>query len=141
MNEKIYGIKKDGSVEIECGYPDRGKPKTRKFETGATRDAEEGKYDYEGFLDPVVLERFGKFMTKHRTQTDGSLRESDNWQKGIPLVVYMKSKVRHLVQTWKLHRGHTTFDEKGNEIDLEESLCAELFNTMGYLHELLKEKE
>jgi hypothetical protein len=63
----------------------------REFETGATRNPEEGKLDYEGFLSPLVLECYAKYMHEHRLQSDGKLRDSDNWQKGIPKEVYMKS--------------------------------------------------
>jgi len=106
----------------------------RKFETGATRNSDEGKYDYEGFLSVLVIERYGEYMNKHRKQADGQLRDSDNWQKGIPLAAYMKSGYRHFFDWWKQHRGFSGQDT------LEDSLCALLFNVMGYLHELLKAK-
>ncbi len=109
--------------------------KARIFDTGATRDTNEGKYDYEGFLSPLVLERYAEYMNKHRKQSDGKLRDSDNWQKGIPKKEYMKSGFRHFFDWWKEHRGVVTKD------GLIEALCALMFNTMGYLHELLKEKE
>jgi len=112
----------------------------RQFETGATRDTDVGKLDYEGFLSPLVLKRYAQYLNKHRVQSDGNLRDSDNWQKGIPVAEYMKSKARHFFSTWLIYRDFPAFDEKGNQIDLEESLCAELFNTMGYLFEILKEK-
>jgi len=107
----------------------------RKFKTGATRDTNEGKYDYEGFLSPLVIKRFAEYMNKHRKQSDGSLRDSDNWQKGIPKVAYIKSAWRHFHDWWMEHRGF-----KSRE-GVEEALCALLFNVQGYLHELLKERE
>ncbi len=110
--------------------------KMRKFNSGATRDVVEGKYDLEGFLSPVVLNRYAEYMNKHREQADGKLRDSDNWQKGIPLAVYMKSAYRHFFDWWANHRH---VDSAVKE-DIEESLCALLFNTMGYLHEYLKDK-
>lgn len=107
----------------------------RRFETGATRDAEDGKLDYEGFLSPQVLERFAQYMHKHRIQADGSLRDSDNWQKGIPLDAYMKSAWRHHMDWWTIHR-----DKGVQDLDeLEDAICALMFNAMGYLHELIKE--
>lgn len=109
--------------------------KTRKFETGATRDTDEGKYDYEGFLSPLVLERYGQYMNKHRKQSDGKLRDSDNWQKGIPQTAYIKSAFRHFFDWWKEHRGLPSTE------GLEDALCALLFNVMGYLHEHLKRKK
>jgi hypothetical protein len=106
----------------------------RHFNTGATRDTEAGKLDYEGFLSPLVLERFAEYMHKHRFQADGQLRDSDNWQKGMPRDVYMKSMWRHFVNVWKGHRG------VADDIDLEEALCALLFNVQGYLFEVLSRR-
>jgi hypothetical protein len=103
----------------------------RTFGTGATRNTDVNKLDYEGFLSPTVLKRYAEYLHKHRVQADGNIRESDNWQKGIPKDVYMKSAFRHFMDVWSCHRG------VGNA-DLEESLCATLFNLMGYLHEVLK---
>ncbi len=107
----------------------------RKFETGATRDTEEGKLDYEGFLSPLVLERYSEYMDKHRKQADGKLRDSDNWQKGIPIVTYIKSLWRHFMDLWKEHRGY------GSRDGIEEALCGIIFNSMGYLFEILNDNE
>lgn len=101
----------------------------RTFNTGATRDSDDTKLDYEGFLSPFVLERYAQYMHSHRKQADGKLRDSDNWQKGIPKDAYMKSMWRHFFSVWK---GHRT-----GKIPQEE-LCALLFNVMGLLHEELK---
>jgi hypothetical protein len=103
----------------------------RTFETGATRDSDDTKPDYEGFLSPLVIEAYGRYMTAHRVQADGALRASDNWQQGIPKDAYMKSMLRHCIEVWGLHRGMYAGD-------LHESLCALLFNVMGYLHEELR---
>lgn len=107
----------------------------REFETGATRDTDDGKLDFEGFFSPLVLQRRAEYMHQHRIQADGELRESDNWQKGIPFEAYMKSAWRHFFAWWKRHRGLPA-----NE-SLEDALCALMFNTEGYLHELLTLKE
>ena len=79
----------------------------RVFEGGATRDNDETKPDYEGYLSPLVIYRYGEYMTKHRKQSDGNMRDSDNWQRGsgIPMAQYMKSMFRHLIDLWTLHRG------------------------------------
>lgn len=98
----------------------------RSFDTGATRDTAEDKLDYEGFLSPDVLEAYAEYMHINRFQTDGTVRASDNWQKGIPRDVYMKSMFRHFMEVWNAHR-------KGKPI--RQPLCALLFNVMGYLHE------
>lgn len=108
----------------------------RTFDTGATRDTDETKPDYEGFLSPLVIARFGEYMTKHRKQADGNLRASDNWQKGIPFDVYMKSAFRHFVEWWTCHRNESF--TAGDLAAVEESICALIFNAQGYLHELIK---
>jgi len=114
----------------------------RTFDTGATRDSTDGKYDYEGFFSPLVMQRFAAYMHKHRKQADGQLRDSDNWQKGIPREAYIKSKLRHAITTWLILRGHPQVDERDEHtITLQESLCAEMFNIQGLLFELLKESE
>jgi hypothetical protein len=114
----------------------------RTFKTGATRDSEAGKPDYEGFLSPRVIERYGRYMNRHRLQADGSIRDSDNWQHGMPLHVYMKSLWRHFLDVWKIHRGLSARDSKtGDAIDIEDACCAVMFNAMGYLHETLKQRE
>lgn len=112
----------------------------RQFETGATRDTDETKLDYEGFLSPLSLEAYAKYLHKHRIQADGKLRDSDNWQKGIPKAVYMKSMFRHFMEVWKLHREYPVQDPKTAQvIQKEEALCALAFNVLGYLHEVVKE--
>lgn len=108
----------------------------REFETGATRDDNSDKRDYEGFISPLVVWAFGEYMHQHRFQSDGSLRDSDNWQQGIPLSSYMKSMWRHFLDLWMHHRG---YNEMARE-DIQEALCGILFNGQGYLHELLKDK-
>jgi hypothetical protein len=105
----------------------------REYDTGATRDDCSRKPDYEGFLSPLVVYRFGAYMHKNRKQADGKLRDSDNWQKGIPLKDYMKSGWRHFFDWWFYHRH----SGPGSRAFLEEALCALLFNAMGYLHVLL----
>ena len=118
-----------GMVKYQADKP------IRKFETGATRDTDQGKYDYEGFFSPTVMERYAQYMDKHRHLADGSLRASDNWQAGMPFDVYMKSNWRHFMDLWKEHRGLPSRE------GIEDALCAILFNTMGYLHEYLKRKQ
>ncbi|PWT80208.1 MAG: hypothetical protein C5B44_05735 [Acidobacteria bacterium] len=115
----------------------------RQFESGATRDSDVEKFDYEGFFSPLVLERRARYMHKHRKQADGKLRDSDNWQRGIPLTAYMKSGFRHFHDWWRFHR---TFVLSGKPVSnfcfdlIEDSICALMFNCEGYLHELLKKR-
>lgn len=104
----------------------------RKFETGATRNADQTKPDFDGFLSPLVLEAYGVYMTYNRLLQDGSYRESDNWQKGIPLSSYMKSGWRHFIDWWRCHRGLTIHE------NIVWAICGVIFNASGYLHETLK---
>ena len=114
----------------------------RRFDTGATRDTDAGKLDYEGFFSPAVLECFAEYMHGHRQQPDGSKRDSDNWQRGIPRAAYMKSLWRHFMDVWKIHRGLKTVDRvTGKPITLRQALCGVMFNSMGYLHEDLRSKQ
>ena len=99
----------------------------RTFETGATRDEIAQKPDYEGYLSPLVIERFGRYMLAHQ-QTPNGPRASDNWQLGIPREEYIKSLLRHVVTLWKAHRAG-----QGDQ----EALCAIMFNAMGCLLVLL----
>lgn len=110
----------------------------RQFDSGATRDTSQNKLDFEGFFSPLVLERYAQYMNKHRKQSDGSLRDSDNWQKLFGeqhLDVCIKSAFRHFMDWWKQHRGY-----KGQDT-LEDSLCALLFNIQAYLFKILKDKK
>jgi hypothetical protein len=110
----------------------------REFDTGATRDTADGKFDFEGYLSPRVLWEFARYMTANREMPDGSLRASDNWQKGIPLDVYMKSLLRHVMDLWLLHRGVEEHrPEDGKFIELHDTLGGALFNLQGYWHETL----
>lgn len=102
----------------------------RTFATGATRDQDETKLDFDGFLSPLAIQAFGRYMHRHRQQSDGQLRDSDNWQKGIPREVFRKSAFRHFLEWWELHRAGA---------DTTEQACALLFNIMGDLHESLKQ--
>lgn len=121
--------------------------RVRKFESGATRDTDENKLDFEGFLSYRVLKRYAEYMNKNRRLKDGSLRASDNWQAGIPLDAYMKSLWRHFMDVWSYHRGIWPevdlyqVDLTSEQVELvEDAFCAVIFNASGYLHELLKNK-
>jgi len=108
----------------------------RTFVSGATRDTDKGKLDYEAFLCPRTMLRYAEFMHKHRTMGDGSIRDGDNWQRGIPLDALIKSGTRH-TEDWKLH--HRGYSECATET-LENSLCGVLFNVLGYLKQVLDGK-
>lgn len=121
--------------------PDGDDGTVRSFETGATRDTAKDKRCYAGFFSFRVFRFFGEYMHKHRLQSDGSLRDADNWQKGIPLEVYMDSMYRHFMDVWEYHRR--LFHE-GKVIDaaaFDEALGGLKFNVDGMIHEREKAKE
>lgn len=114
----------------------------RTFTSGATRDDDVAKPDYTGFLDPAVIQEFGRYMHEHRKQADGSLRAADNWRKGIPRDAFMASMFRHLVEVWDNHDNekhdaahYQHYDDWKRQKD---ALCALMFNVMGYLSQLIR---
>jgi len=106
----------------------------RQFPTGATRDTDNEKFDYEAFLSPLVLYRYGQFMHSKRKMPDGTTRSGDNWQKGIPLPEYIKSLYRHMVN---LHLHIDGYGDLATE-DIQTTFCAIMFNAMGGLFETMK---
>lgn len=109
----------------------------REFETGAKRSADATRDDPEGFLSPLAIDRYCEYLNKHRAMPDGSVRDSDNWQLGMPLTAYAKGMWRHFLHFWTRHRGWPVRDP-GASPNIEEDLCAIIFNAQGYLHELVK---
>lgn len=105
----------------------------REFESGATRDDNEGKLDFEGALSPAVLREFALYMEEHGHLPDGGWRPSDNWQKGIPQDELMKSLMRHVFDLWMLHRGYSPVrPEDGHEVDWFDALGGAFFNLQAY---------
>lgn len=105
---------------------------TRVFATGATRDVDQSKLDFEGFLSPRVLRIYAEYMHECRLRNippGQTIRSSDNWQRGIPKDAYMKSLVRHVMEAWEQHRN--------GKVD-QKVLTAIMFNVMGYLFEETK---
>lgn len=115
----------------------------RTFASGATRGSNKDKLDYEGFFNPAVLRTYARYMHKHRKQMDGSLRDSDNWQKGMPTSEYMKSLLRHTMDAWLIHRkeGSVVDPETGEPVMMSDACCGILFNTMGILLNLIKGRD
>jgi hypothetical protein len=107
---------------------------TRRFPSGALRDHDHDKLDFDGCLSPAVIERFAQYMAAHRHLRDGSIRRDDNWQKGMPLDSFRKSAWRHFFDFWRLSRT------SGSPDQIERALCGVLFNIQGYLHEHLKSR-
>ena len=112
----------------------------REFESGATRDVVEGKLSYVRGLSPIVLKRYLQYLDKHRLQADGKKRDFDNWKLGIDQETYLDGLGRHFWDVWLLCHGYPAEDNHGPVV-LEDVLCAVMFNSMGMLFELIKEKK
>lgn len=113
----------------------------RRFETGATRNSDRGKYEIARFLDPLVIREFCAYMHKHRQLTDGSLRDPDNWKKGLSKQSLIDGLARHWQDIWEIHEyGGTARPESGERVDESDALCAIMFNTMALLHRLIQQR-
>lgn len=106
----------------------------RQFETGATRNKEVDP-DIYGFTSPLALGMFAEYMHANRLQADGTMRDSDNWKKGIPLDSYIRSMRRHMQDLTLIHDGYEGLAREG----LMEALGGLFFNVQGYMHEIVKE--
>lgn len=107
----------------------------RTFSTGAYRDTDENKLDYSRGLSPEVMERYMTYLMVNRKQSNGEMRDFDNWKQGIPVEEYMASLFRHVTDVWKYVQGKHC---EPPESSLEESLCAVMFNSMGMLYEVMQ---
>jgi len=121
--------------DLPAGFPWHNGMRT--FSTGATRDTTEGKHEPWGFTSALAEKRFCEYMHKHRKQSDGTMRDSDNWKQGIPVDVYKHSLSRHIQDLRLILEG---FPRSAEESDLEEVLCAVMFNVQGMLHETIKNR-
>jgi hypothetical protein len=147
----------NGIIQTTCFPPNRGPlwpggpldvnltpPAVRTFETGAMRDVDETKIDPEACFSPEVLVAYARYVKICQIMPDGTRRQDDNWQKGMPLESYMKSGWRHYLDWWKGHRrwkNHNGGDISGR-MDIATLILhgcfALMFNVQGYLHEYLK---
>lgn len=104
-----------------------------KYEGGGLRSSDE-KPDYEAMLSPLAMEAYAEYMFMNSFLEDGSRRDEDNWQAGVPLARWLKSLFRHCFTLHKLHRSNLCL-----KLHVVVAVCAILFNAFGYLHEYLKQ--
>lgn len=96
-------------------YITKDSKKRRGFTTGAVRDVNEEKGRYE-LISPIMIERLAKLLQR------GAVKYSSrNWEKGMPLSVYMDSALRH---AFKFQEGHRD----------EDHLVAAIWNLQALLH-------
>ena len=103
----------------------------------ATRDNDTGKVDFEGALNPLVLQAFGEYMLKH-TQTANGVRDSDNWQ-GLfgpdHNKICTKSLLRHVHDVWMWNRGYPSRD------GIHEALGGVVFNAFAIWLKVLQDEQ
>lgn len=137
-DEEIYKNGFIGTID-EVEIYREGKPLFRTFgENSGVRDTDKEKIDFEGFIDPLVIQKFGEYMHKNRKLADGSFRDSDNWQKLFGekhFDVCMKSGWRHFFDWWMYHRGN-----KARE-GIDDAICGLMFNVMAYYRKILLDRE
>jgi len=114
----------------------------REFESGATRNKGDHKYDYTGFESPYADMLYGQYMHKHRVQADGKLRDADNWWKGIPNLECIKSMKRHAKAVNAIFKGFTVLNpDTGKEDSFIDAICGVRFACDCLLHNYGKEKD
>lgn len=121
------------AVPVDLDQPADEAAEMRQFETGATRNKEVDP-DIYGFTSPLALHAFAAYMHANRLQADGTMRDSDNWKKGIPQDSYIRSMRRHL-QDLTLHWDG--YPELARE-DMFAAACGLFFNVQGFIHEAVK---
>jgi len=127
------------SVQIGSSKVESVSSHSQEFETGAFRSSASGRIDPEASLSPLVVERLCEYLEKCSHLENGEQRALDNWQQGMPPATYIKGLLRHTLHAWQRHRGWKVLDPKAAE-NIEEDLCAILFNAQGYLHSLLEDR-
>lgn len=136
FEKKLNYIYKNALDEKE--FYEKFNKATRQFKTGASRNSDTDKLDYEGFNSPIVNWYYAQYMHKHRLLEDGTLRDSDNWTRGFPISVIEKSLARHYQDYHLTTRGYDVM-ENGEKHDIKDVLCGIIFNAKAHLHELLKD--
>jgi len=120
---------------VNIGGKDTGE--IRDFGTGATRDTADGKLDPSGYISPIVMLQFYSYMKMNELSSNGEIRSSDNWQGGMPKPVYAKSLRRHYEDVALWMDGYDSYVKDG----IIAALCGVMFNCMGLLFEVLRDRK
>lgn len=99
------------------------------FESGAIRDSQEGKEEYQEAISDLTLRRYALYMLSQAKKYG-----KGNWKKGISSESYSNSLDRHL-NKYRI--------KKNWGIDIEpgvDHLSAALFNLQGLIHNEEMEK-
>lgn len=107
------------------------------FETGATRDISDDKVDYQ-YIDPRFLAAFVEYGKTCSLMPDGSRRAFNNWKKGMPVLGYFKSMLRHVMALWLVGENPIKNDELSREGEFEAAMGV-LFNLQGFVTRRMEE--
>ncbi len=134
----VTELAEDVSAEMKALNAEGLAKQMRVFDSGATRNVEVDP-DYHGFLSPLALHAYGEYMHRHRLQADGTMRDSDNWQKGIPNDAFVRSLVRHVHDVQLIHDGYGELARRDDRDPnpLLAHLSAALFNIQGLIHNVM----
>ena len=136
VSRSMLNIKAAGKGEPFGADREGPLPAIRTATTGASRDGDVGKLSYARGLSSQVLQRYLEYLGQHRTMKDGSLRDWDNWKRGMPVEWFAESLDRHVHDAIRASQGLPVPENA----TLEDLLCAVIFNASGWLFELLVAK-
>lgn len=112
---------------VQMGSTGASSTSSRTYTTGATRSGGR-KLQIRRFFSWKALMKFAWYMDKCRDMPDGSLREADNWKKGIPPEDFADSFIRHATKFAQAL-------DVGDSVTAQINAMAAFFNLQGYLHE------
>lgn len=127
-------------MKFKIGDEVRHSSELRNFDTGAIRDNDENKINYQGALSPLVLEAYGAYIQKHSLLPDGTRRNNKNWQNLFGTheehrQVCIESAWRHFIDLLMEHDGYNSRD------GLDEAIGGLMFNIQAYWFSVLKERK
>lgn len=96
----------------------------RNFDTGAIRDTEDNKEDYNETISWTAFKRYAQYMTGKKKKYGAG-----NFKKGIPIESYERSLLRH-VQKYMENKYEDGIVERD-----EDHIAAIVFNAFGIMHE------
>lgn len=99
------------------------------FPSGAIRDSQEDKPDFNETISWTAFNRYAKYMTGKKSKYGAG-----NFKRGIPTESYVKSMLRHVDKFMR-----NTF-ENGDDEKNEDHLSAIVFNVFGIMHNEEQEK-
>jgi len=126
-------------MKFKIGDEVRHSSELRNFDTGAIRDNDDSKINYQGALSPLVLEAYGAYIQKHSLLPDGTRRNNKNWQNLFGTheehrQVCIESAWRHFIDLLMEHDGYDSRD------GLDEAIGGLMFNIQAYWFSVLKER-